>query len=84
MLDHTSPQILKGMYINGQWVTPEAGFNDLNPSDGTIWAKAPDGGASEARSAIDAAQAAFPAWSSLSVPGGGSHVLSKHRGNPSF
>jgi len=65
MLDHTSPQILKGMYINGQWVTPEAGFNDLNPSDGTIWAKAPDGGASEARSAIDAAQAAFPAWSSL-------------------
>ena len=37
----------------------------MNPSDGSVWAKAQDGGTSEARSAIDAAQAAFPAWSTL-------------------
>jgi aldehyde dehydrogenase (NAD+) len=53
------------MYINGQWVTPAGTFDDINPSDGSVWAKARDGGMSEARSAIDAAQAAFPAWSTL-------------------
>jgi aldehyde dehydrogenase (NAD+) len=53
------------MYINGQWVTPAGTFDDMNPSDGSVWAKAQDGGTSEARSAIDAAQAAFPAWSTL-------------------
>jgi len=65
MLDQSSPHILKGMYINGQWVQPAGTFDDMNPSDGSVWAKAQDGGASEARSAIDAAQAAFPAWSTL-------------------
>jgi aldehyde dehydrogenase (NAD+) len=53
------------MYINGQWVQPAGTFDDMNPSDGSVWAKAQDGGTSEARSAIDAAQAAFPAWSTL-------------------
>ena len=65
MLDQSSPNILKGMYINGQWVQPAGTFDDMNPSDGSVWAKAQDGGTSEARSAIDAAQAAFPAWSTL-------------------
>ena len=65
MLDQSSPHILKGMYINGQWVKPAGTFDDVNPSDGSVWAKAQDGGTSEARSAIDAAQAAFPAWSTL-------------------
>jgi acyl-CoA reductase-like NAD-dependent aldehyde dehydrogenase len=65
MLDQSSPHILKGMYINGQWVQPAGTFDDLNPSDGSVWAKAQDGGTSEARSAVDAAQAAFPAWSTL-------------------
>ena len=65
MLDQSSPHILKGMYINGQWVQPAGTFDDMNPSDGSVWAKAQDGGTSEARSAVDAAQAAFPAWSTL-------------------
>lgn len=65
MLDQSSPHILKGMYINGQWVQTAGTFDDMNPSDGSVWAKAQDGGTSEARSAIDAAQAAFPAWSTL-------------------
>lgn len=65
MLDHSSPQTLKGMYINGQWVTPAGTFDDINPSDGSVWAKAPDGGSPEASRAIEAAQAAFASWSNL-------------------
>jgi aldehyde dehydrogenase (NAD+) len=40
-------------------------FDDLNPADGSVWAQVPDGGRNEARAAIDAAHAAFPAWSAL-------------------
>ena len=65
MLDHSGAQSLKGMYIDGNWVPSVRTFDDLNPSTGEVWAKAPDGGAAEARSAIEAAQRAFPAWSSL-------------------
>ena len=65
MLDHTGPRSLKGMYINGVWTTPSGTFDDMNPSTGEVWAKAPDGGAAEAKAAIDAAQRAFPAWSGL-------------------
>ncbi len=65
MLDQTAPHLLKGMYINGQWATPAGTFDDLNPSTGEVWAKAADGGAGEAKSAIEAAHAAFPTWSGL-------------------
>jgi acyl-CoA reductase-like NAD-dependent aldehyde dehydrogenase len=65
MHDHTGPRTLKGMYIGGQWITPAGTFDDMNPSTGDVWAKAPDGGAAEVRHAIDAAERAFPAWSGL-------------------
>lgn len=66
MLDTASgPKHLKGMFIGGQWTPSPATFDDPNPSDGTVYAKAPDGGRAEARAAIEAAQKAFPAWSSL-------------------
>lgn len=66
MLDTaTSQRSLKGMYIDGQWTTPAGTFDDVNPSDGSLYAKAPDGGRAEARAAIQAAHRAFPAWSSL-------------------
>ena len=66
MLDFnsTAPQI-KGMFINGQWVATSGQFDDFNPSDGSVWARIPDGGAAEARRAIEAAHNAFPAWSAL-------------------
>jgi vanillin dehydrogenase len=66
MLDsQTTPRPLKGMYIGGQWVKPDRSFDDMNPNDGSIWARAPEGGRAEARAAIAAAHAAFPAWSEL-------------------
>ena len=61
---NTGPEI-KGMYINGQWVNTANKFDDFNPSDGSVWARIPDGGAAETRSAIEAAHNAFPAWSAL-------------------
>jgi acyl-CoA reductase-like NAD-dependent aldehyde dehydrogenase len=54
-----------GMYIGGRWVHPGRSFDDLNPADGSVWARVPDGGLAEARAAIDAAQAAFPDWAGL-------------------
>ena len=65
MLDNATSQSLKGMFIDGAWVTPTATFDDMNPSDGTVWARAPEGSAPEAAAAIDAAHRAFPAWSAL-------------------
>ena len=55
----------KGMYIGGRWVHPGREFDDLNPADGSVWARVPDGSLADARAAIDAAQAAFPAWAAL-------------------
>jgi aldehyde dehydrogenase (NAD+) len=54
-----------GMYIGGRWVHPGRDFDDLNPADGSVWARVPDGGLAEARAAIDAAQAAFAGWAAL-------------------
>ena len=66
MLDSvsTAPQI-KGMYIDGRWVASARQFDVFNPSDGSVWARVPDGGVSDMRQAIDAAAKAFPEWSAL-------------------
>ena len=52
----------KGNYIGGHWVPTDRTFNDLNPSTGEVWGKAPDSGVAETRAAIQAARDAFPAW----------------------
>ncbi|MBL4813261.1 MAG: aldehyde dehydrogenase family protein [Rhodobacteraceae bacterium] len=66
MLDtpNSSPAI-KGMYIGGNWVPAARTFDDLNPSDNTLYARIPDGSVDCARKAIAAAKAAFPAWAAL-------------------
>lgn len=57
----------KAMYINGNWVPAADGttFVDSNPYNGQPLATIANGGATEARKAIDAAAAAFPAWAAL-------------------
>lgn len=65
MLDSVSKTDIKGLYIGGQWVQTARHFDDVNPSDGSVYAQIPDGGRTDARAAIDAAQTAFPAWSAL-------------------
>ena len=66
MLDMaTSAPNIKGIYINGEWQQMSRQFDDTNPNDGSLWARIPDATCQDARRAIDAAQAAFPAWAAL-------------------
>jgi len=53
-------------YINGEWVAADDGatFKVTNPADGAVLASVPDQGVAETRRAIEAADAAWPAWRS--------------------
>jgi succinate-semialdehyde dehydrogenase/glutarate-semialdehyde dehydrogenase len=53
------------VFIQGEWREALAGdsFEVRNPATGELLGSVPDGGAGDARAAIDAAAAAFPAWS---------------------
>ncbi len=58
-----------GHYINGAWhTTGGATFPVINPATGDTLTELPDGGASEARTAVEAAYAALPAWSATPAP----------------
>jgi acyl-CoA reductase-like NAD-dependent aldehyde dehydrogenase len=52
-------------YAGGQWRDAEgkAQFDVLQPFDRAVFARVPAGGRKEAKAAIEAAAAAFPAWS---------------------
>jgi succinate-semialdehyde dehydrogenase / glutarate-semialdehyde dehydrogenase len=51
-------------YIDGQWLDADDGstFDVLNPADGSVLGSVPKMGAVETARAIDAAEAAMPAW----------------------
>jgi succinate-semialdehyde dehydrogenase/glutarate-semialdehyde dehydrogenase len=53
------------MFIDGEWREAEGGrrFEVFNPADGSVVGDVPDGGAADARRAIEAADRAFGAWS---------------------
>ncbi|WP_328430923.1 MULTISPECIES: NAD-dependent succinate-semialdehyde dehydrogenase [unclassified Streptomyces] len=53
------------LYIDGTWRAAALGreFDVFNPADGSVLGAASDGSASEARSAVDSAAAAFASWS---------------------
>jgi succinate-semialdehyde dehydrogenase/glutarate-semialdehyde dehydrogenase len=64
-LSLADPGLLKTQaYINGQWCDAKDGgqFDVTNPANGNVLARVPDMGADETRSAIEAANAAWPAW----------------------
>jgi len=59
------PQLLQSRcYVNGQWCDADSGasFAVLDPATGELLGTVPDMGAMEARRAIAAANAAWPAW----------------------
>jgi succinate-semialdehyde dehydrogenase/glutarate-semialdehyde dehydrogenase len=58
-----TPRYPNAALIGGQWVTGTNVFPVLDPATGEEIARVPNLGAKETRDAIDAAQAAFPAWS---------------------
>jgi len=62
------PQLLRQQaYVNGAWVEADAKkrINVDNPADGSLVGSVPDMGAAETRRAIEAAEAALPAWRAL-------------------
>ena len=54
------------MYINGEWVELAQTFPVFNPANGELIGEVADGHREDAATAIDAAAAAFPGWSSRS------------------
>ncbi|MGQ9849527.1 MAG: aldehyde dehydrogenase family protein [Aggregatilineaceae bacterium] len=66
-----------GHYINGEWVPSESGqwFETKNPSTGEVLARFPQGTRGDVLKAIDAAEAAFPAWRRLPPPKRGEILL---------
>ncbi len=51
-------------YVEGRWATADSGatFAVTNPADGALIGRVPDMGTAETRRAIEAAEAALPAW----------------------
>ena len=66
-LELKNPALLREQsYINGEWVSAEDGatFAVTNPADGSLVADVPEMEVAGARAAIEAANAAWPAWRS--------------------
>jgi succinate-semialdehyde dehydrogenase/glutarate-semialdehyde dehydrogenase len=55
------------LYIGGEWCGATGSIEVCNPATEEIVVRVPSGGAAEARRAVEAAAAAFPAWSGLSA-----------------
>jgi succinate-semialdehyde dehydrogenase / glutarate-semialdehyde dehydrogenase len=57
------------LFINGSWVPAASGrtFESRNPATGEVLGEVADGGAGEARDAVEAARAAFGSWSKLTA-----------------
>lgn len=60
----TRPDLIRSAnFIAGQWSdAPAARLAVTDPATGALITEVPDSGAAEARAALDAAHAAFPAW----------------------
>ncbi|MDT8320847.1 MAG: aldehyde dehydrogenase family protein, partial [Xanthomonadales bacterium] len=64
-LNLKNPELLRERaYIDGDWVSASDGgkFAVTNPADGSLVAEVPELGVDDARKAIEAASAAWPAW----------------------
>lgn len=55
-----------GNFIGGSWTTPQGGIPNINPSNlADVVGEFGEGGAADVDAAVDAAKAAFPAWSRM-------------------
>jgi vanillin dehydrogenase len=57
----------RNLYINGKWVDATGGktFDVLNPSTGDVFTSVADASRADAKTAIEAAGAAYPEWSGM-------------------
>ncbi|WP_299581765.1 NAD-dependent succinate-semialdehyde dehydrogenase [uncultured Microbulbifer sp.] len=70
MLELNNPALLRTQsYINGQWIDADSGntFDVTDPATGKVVASVANLGAEETRRAIEAANAAWPAWAATPV-----------------
>jgi len=70
MVELNNPSLYKNQcYINGEWRSALSGktLDVINPFNGALIDSVPDMGSEETIQAIDAAQEAFPIWSSFSA-----------------
>ena len=66
-----------GNYINGEWVTGAALFENRNPANTEeVVGSFVKGTPTDVRNAAAAAAAAFPAWSAMSGPARGNFLFS--------
>ncbi|MDP3036701.1 MAG: NAD-dependent succinate-semialdehyde dehydrogenase [Rhodocyclaceae bacterium] len=75
------PQLLRHQaFIAGAWTAADSGATVAvtNPATGTTLASVPDMGATETRRAIDAANAAWPAWRALTAKQRGAILRNWH------
>jgi acyl-CoA reductase-like NAD-dependent aldehyde dehydrogenase len=67
MLELKDPDLFRQQcFLNGEWVDARSGetITVRNPADGSVLGTVPKMGADETRAAIEAADAAWPAWRS--------------------
>jgi aminomuconate-semialdehyde/2-hydroxymuconate-6-semialdehyde dehydrogenase len=64
-------------YINGELVAPISGnyLDNYNPAEGKVYSYIPDSDERDVQQAVDAARAAFPAWSAMDVQSRSSLLL---------
>ncbi|MEO1613471.1 MAG: aldehyde dehydrogenase family protein, partial [Pseudomonadota bacterium] len=69
------------MFINGEWRDAAGGksFDVVNPADSSVISSVPDGGAEDARAAIEVADAAFPMWSHTTAYERADILMKAHR-----
>ena len=75
------PQLLRHQaFIAGAWTAADSGATVAvtNPATGVMLASVPDMGATETRRAIDAANAAWPAWRALTAKQRGAILRNWH------
>ena len=68
-----------GHFIDGAWTAPKNTFSTDNPATGDSLAQISDGSAEDVDAAVQAARAAFPAWSALSGYQRGKHLYALAR-----
>jgi len=70
MIKLNDPTLLRSQaFVNGEWIDADSGktFEVLNPANGDVVGTVADVGGNETRRAIEAANAAFPAWRALTA-----------------
>jgi succinate-semialdehyde dehydrogenase/glutarate-semialdehyde dehydrogenase len=69
------------LYINGEWREAASGrrFESRDPASGKVLDSVADAGVEDVRAAIDAADAAFEAWSGLTAYQRAGYLMAAHR-----